>query len=41
MIHTIVEALFITNQVELIDKKRFIKMAIDKNSETFVIYMII
>ncbi len=36
---TIAEALAITSQVELIDKREFAKAALDENSKTFVIYV--
>ena len=38
--NTTVEALPTTKRVELIDKKEFAKAAFDKNSETFVIYVV-
>ena len=37
--HTIAEALAITKQVELINKKEFAKTALDKEFETFVVYI--
>ena len=37
--YTAAEALSTTNWVEFIDKKEFAKTALDKNSETFVIYV--
>ncbi len=37
--YTIAEALPITSRVELIDKRKFAKVAMDENSETFVIDM--
>lgn len=37
--YIIVEALFTTSRVKLIDKKEFAKEVLDKNSETFVIYI--
>ena len=33
-----IEALFITSQVKLIDKKKFVKAALDEISEIFVMY---
>ncbi len=38
-IHTAAEALLTTSQVELIDKRKFAKVVVDENSETFVIYV--
>ncbi len=38
-IYTIVEALSITSQVKVIDKREFAKTALDKNSETFIMYV--
>lgn len=38
-IYTIAEALPTINRVELIDKKEFAKVALDKSSESFVIYV--
>ncbi len=38
-LYTAVEALSTTSWVELIDKREFAKVAINKNSETFVVYM--
>lgn len=38
--YIIVEALSITSQVELINKKKIAKAAIDKNPKTFVIYIL-
>ena len=35
--YTTTKALSITNRVEFINKKEFVKMALDKNLETFVI----
>lgn len=35
------ETLLITSQVELIDKKEFVKAALDKNSEIFAVYIAI
>ena len=37
--YTAAEALPTTNWVKLIDKRTFAKMALDKNSETFVMYV--
>ena len=37
--YTTVKALLITKQVELINKKGFVKMVLDKNSETFLMYV--
>ena len=37
--YTIVKALLITKRVELITKKKFAKVALDKNSETFVVHV--
>ena len=37
--YTTAEALPTTKRVELIDKKEFAKVALDENSETFVIYV--
>lgn len=34
-----IKALFITNQVEFIDKKEFAKTMLDENLETFVVYV--
>lgn len=36
--YNIVEVLFTISIVELIDKRKFVKVALNKNSETFVIY---
>ncbi len=38
--YTAAEALPTTSQFELINKREFAKAALDKNSETFVIYVI-
>ncbi len=35
------EALLTTSRMELIDKKEFAKVAMDKNSETFVMHMLV
>lgn len=35
----IIEALSSTSQIELINKKKFTKVVLDKNSETFVVYV--
>lgn len=35
------EALFTTSRVEIIKKKEFTKVALDKNSETFVVHIIV
>ncbi len=37
--YTAVEALPTTSRVELIDKREFARTALDKNSETFVVYV--
>ncbi len=37
--YTAAEALLTTSRVELIDKKKFAKAAMDENSETFVVHM--
>ena len=37
--YTTTEALPTTKRIELINKKEFVKMALDENSETFVIYV--
>ena len=37
--YTIAKALSTTSSVEFIDKRKFIKIALDKNSKTFVIYV--
>ena len=37
--YTVVKALSTTKQVELIDKEEFIKTALDKNFETFVMHV--
>ena len=37
--YTTVEALPITSQVELINKKEFAKAVLDKNSKTFVVHV--
>ena len=34
------EALFTTKRVELINKKEFVKAALDKKSETFVVHVL-
>ncbi len=33
-------ALSTTSQVELIDKKEFVKVALDENSETFIMHIL-
>ena len=33
------KAMLTTKQVELIDKKKFVKVALDKNSKTFVVHV--
>lgn len=38
--YTIAIALSTTSQVKLIDKKEFVKVVLDKNSETFIIYIL-
>lgn len=35
------EALFTTSQVELINKKGFAKIALDKNSENFIMHVVV
>ena len=35
-----IKVLLTTKQLELINKKEFAKMALDENSETFIIYVI-
>lgn len=37
--YNIAEVLSITSKIELIDKKEFAKKALNKNSETFIIYI--
>ncbi len=37
--YTAAEALPTTSRVELVDKKEFAKAALDRNSETFVVYV--
>lgn len=37
--YTVAEALPTTSQIELINKTVFVKVVLDKNFETFVIYM--
>ncbi len=37
--YTAAEALLTTSQVELIDKREFARAALDKNLETFVLYV--
>ena len=37
--YTTAKALPITKQVELIDKQKFAKVAVDKNSKMFIIYL--
>lgn len=39
--HTIAEALSIINKVEIIDKTKHAKTALDKNSKTFIVYVAI
>lgn len=36
---TLIEALLITKQIEIVDKNEFIKAMLDKNIEAFVIYI--
>ncbi len=38
--YMVVEALPTTSRVEIINKKKFAKTALDKNSETFVVYVV-
>ncbi len=38
-LYMVIEALLITNQMELIDKREFAKAVMDKNSETFVVHI--
>lgn len=38
--YTITKALLITNRVEFINKKEFTKAALEKNLETFVVYIL-
>ena len=40
-IYTIIKALFITEQVQIVDLKEFIIVTLDVNSETFEMYMAI
>lgn len=37
--YTVVEALSTINKVEIIDKKKYAKIALDRNSKTFVVYV--
>lgn len=37
--YTIIKALLITSQVELINKREFAQATLNKNSKTFMIYM--
>lgn len=37
--YTVAKAIFTTSQIQLINKKIFAKVALDKNSETFVVHM--
>lgn len=37
--YTATEALFITKQVELIDKKKSAKIILDENFDTFIVYI--
>lgn len=39
--YTITEALPITSRVKLINQKKSAKIAMDKNSKTFVVYMVV
>lgn len=39
--YTAVEALVTTSRVEIIDKKKFTKTALDENSKTFVVHVTI
>ncbi len=39
--YTIAEILLTISKIELIDKKKFAKVTLDKNLETFVIYVVI
>lgn len=39
-LNTAVKALAITSQVELIDKRVFVKAVLDRNSKTFVVYLL-
>lgn len=38
--YNIVEALLITNRIELIDKKIFAKAILDENTETFIVHVV-
>lgn len=38
--YTIIDVLSITNRIEYIDKRKFAKIALYKNFETFVMYVI-
>lgn len=38
--YDIAEILSTTNRIEIIDEKEFAKVALDKNSKTFVMYVI-
>lgn len=37
--YTIVKALLIIKQIDLINKKKFAKLALDKNFETFIVHV--
>ena len=37
--YTTIKALHTTSQVELISKKTFVKVALDENSKTFIVYI--
>ncbi len=37
--YTVAEALPTTSRVELIDKREFVRAALDENSETFVVHV--
>lgn len=39
--YTTAEVLFITKKIKLINKYEFTKIALDKNSKTFVVYIAI
>lgn len=39
-IYTAIQALSITSRVELIDKREFVKLVLDKNSKTFIVYVV-
>lgn len=38
-LYTLVKTLLTTKQVEIIDKKEFVKVMLDKNSKTFIVYI--